>query len=409
MLMRIAGLWRMLALAAIVGVSWPTGAMAQGQESGATTRQGVIEEEQAKKEPTLHPYTVNTAERIMNKVQDALTGSTQKFHPWFESAYSGGGFTLGLGYAQFVSAYNTLDVRASYTIKQYKRVEAEFHAPRLFNRRGKLTVLGGWREATEVGFYGFGTNTSVDDRANYAFQQPYGSALLTIEPTRRYLEFIGGVELTQWKQEPGQGSAPSIDDVYAPGFLPGQNAKINYLHTQGGIALDGRTSPGYSRRGAYLGVTLHDYQDSDDRYGFQMMNYEGIGYLPILRETWVIALHGRVQTADEKNGQLIPFFMLPALGGGSSLRGYSSWRFRDKNSLLLQAEWRIPASRYFDTAFFYDAGKVTERTSDLDFDGLKTNWGVGFRFHSPFATPLRIEFAKSKEGRQFIFSSSASF
>jgi hypothetical protein len=407
MLMRIARLWRVLALAGAVGVGWSTAAAAQ--ETTATTRQGTIEEEQAKKEKTLHPYTVGKAERIMNKVQDALTNNTRKWHPFFDSAYSGGGFTLGLGYAQFVSPYSTLDFRGSYTIKQYKRVEAEFHSPRLFNRRGKLTILGGWREALEVGFYGFGMDTSVDDRANYAFQQPYGSALLTIEPTRRLLEFIGGVELTQWKQEPGKGSAPSIDDIYAPGFLPGQNAKINYVHTQGGIALDGRTSPGYSRRGAYIAATLHDYRDQDDRYGFQMVNYEGIGHLPILRETWVISARARVQTADEKGGQLIPFFMLPSLGGGSSLRGYSSWRFRDKNSLLLQAEWRIMASRYFDTAFFYDTGKVTARTSDLDFDGLKSDYGVGFRFHSPFATPLRIEFAKSKEGLQFIFSSSAAF
>ena len=38
----------MLALAAVVGVVWPTGATAQ--ETGATTRQGAIEQEQAEKE-----------------------------------------------------------------------------------------------------------------------------------------------------------------------------------------------------------------------------------------------------------------------------------------------------------------------------------------------------------------------
>jgi hypothetical protein len=407
MLMRNVGLWRVLALTAAVGAGWSTTAVAQ--ESGATTRQGEIEAEQAKKEKNLHPYTVGTAQRIMNKVQDALTNQTQRWHPYFENAYSGGGFAAGLGYTTFVSPYNTLDFRGSYSIKQYKRAEVEFHAPRMFNRRGKLHVLGGWREATEVGFYGFGMDTSVDDRANYGFKQPYGSALLTIEPTRRILELTGGVELTQWKLQPGKGSAPSIEEVYSPGFLPGQGAKVNYLHTQGTIALDGRISEDYARRGGYLGVTLHDYQDQDDRYGFHQLNYEGIGHLPILRETWVLSFRGRVQTAEEKSGQLIPFFMMPALGGGSTLRGYSSWRFRDRNSLLVQAEWRIMASRYFDTAFFYDAGKVTSRKADLDFNDLKSDFGVGFRFHSPIATPLRIEFAKSKEGFQFIFSSSAAF
>ena len=75
--------------------------------------------------------------------------------------------------------------------------------------------------------------------------------------------------------------------------------------------------------------------------------------------------------------------MLPALGGGSSLRGFTSWRFRDRHSLLLQAEWRVLVNSFFDTAIFYDAGKVTARRSDLDFKDLKTDFGIGFRMHGP--------------------------
>ena len=100
--------------------------------------------------------------------------------------------------------------------------------------------------------------------------------------------------------------------------------------------------------------------------------------------------------------------MLPALGGGSTLRGFSSWRFRDRHSLLLQAEWRVLVSPFIDMALFYDAGKVTASRSDLDFDGLKTDFGVGFRLHGPMVTPLRIELAKGNEGLHVIFSSSAS-
>ena len=173
--------------------------------------------------------------------------------------------------------------------------------------------------------------------------------------------------------------------------------EVTYLHTQGTVGIDWRTSPGYTRRGGFYGATLHDYNDRDDDFGFQMVEYEGDQHVPILREAWVLSFHGRVQTALEKDGQQTPFFMLPALGGGSTLRGYSSWRFRDQNSLLLQAEWRIMVNRYLDLAFFYDAGKVAARTSDLDFDGLKDDFGVGVRFHGPFATPLRIELAKSRE------------
>jgi hypothetical protein len=396
--------------ALVLAAACSTPAAAQDQATQAGTRQEMLERQQAEKAKTLQPYVPNKAEKIFDRLEPVLQGGALQWHPFFESAYSGGGFTLGVGRTKYVSAYNYFDVRGSYTITGYKRVEAEFVAPRLFNRRAHLSLLGGWREATQVGFYGIGTNTSVDDKTNYLFQQPYASALFTIFPTRRAFMLRGGAEYTQWSQEPGEGTSPSVEEKYTPATLPGLGEKITYLHTQGTVGLDWRTSPGYTRRGAYLGATLHDYNDSDKAFGFQTAEYEGIAHLPILRETWVLSFHGRVQTAFEKDAQQIPFFMLPALGGGSSLRGYSSWRFRDRNSLLLQAEWRIMVNRYLDLAFFYDAGKVTARTSDLDFEQLKDDYGLGVRFHGPFATPLRVEIARSRESSlSFIFSSSASF
>ena len=156
-------------------------------------------------------------------------------------------------------------------------------------------------------------------------------------------------------------------------------------------------------------ATLHDYTDRDEKFGFQEVNYEVIQHFPILREAWVISLRGAAQTAYTKSDQQIPFFMLPSVGGGSSLRGFSSWRFRDLNSLVVQAEWRIMVNRYLDTAVFYDAGKVTSRRADLNLDGLKSDYGFGLRFHGPFATPLRVELARSKEGLSVVFSSSAVF
>ena len=300
-------------------VAAPAGS-AVAQEPEPATREAVIEQAQAVKAENLHPYGLGQGEALMNRAEEILVNGT-RWHPFFENAYSGGGFTAGLGYASHVSAYNLFDVRGSYTIAGYKRAEAEFVAPRLFKRRGELTVVGGWREATQVGFYGIGMGSSKDDLTNYDFQQPYGSATLTFWPTRRLLKLRGGVELSQWSQHPGRGESPSVETVYAPGTLPGLGTRTTYLHTQGTVGLDSRTSPGYSRRGGFYGVTVHDYTDSDSRFGFQQVNYEAIQHLPILREAWTISLHALAQTAFAKGDQQIPFFMLPSVGGGSTLRG----------------------------------------------------------------------------------------
>jgi hypothetical protein len=384
-------------------------AAAGAQDPAQQTRQAVIEQAQREKVKTLHAPVPSQGERIMAKAESILTTVGRGWYPFFDSGYTGGGFALGPGYRLYLSPYTLLDARASYSVRSYKLAEVEVTAPHLFHRRGKLSILGGWRDATQVGFYGLGTDSSKDDRTNYGFEQPYASALLTVEPARKYLLLRGGVEWTRWKEQPGQGAHPSIETVYAPAALPGIGAEPTYVHLQGTVGLDWRTARDYTRRGGFYGVTLHDYADSDEHFGFRRVDYELIQHVPVLREAWVLSFRGRVITTYDKTDQQIPFFLLPAIGGGSTLRGYDSFRFRDRNSLLLQAEWRIMASRFLDTAVFYDAAKVTAQRSDLDFSSLKTDFGFGVRFHGPFTTPFRVDLARSREGLVVVFASSAAF
>ena len=396
---------RTITLAVLSLAAWPASAAAQAPEP--STRTAEVEQVQAGK--VTHPYEPGRVEKLLDLIESTFIPGSGP-HPFFQSAYSGGGFTLGAGYNQFVSPYNTLDARGSYTFKGYKRLEAEFTAPGLFNGRGTFSALGGWREATQVGFYGLGTaNTSKDERVNYSFTQPYASGELTVRPTGGWWVLAGGAEVSQWQTGPGEGSAPSIETVYNPQSLPGLGAEPVYYHTHATIGLDSRLAPDYARRGGFYGVTFHDYSDPDDVFGFTKTTYEAIQHIPILRETWVVSLHARVETSTSKDGQETPYFMLPSIGGGSSLRGFSSWRFRDRNSLLLQVDWRAMVNRYIDIALLYDAGKVTERSGDLSLDGLRSDFGVGVRFHGPTTTPVRIDVMRGNEGFHVVFSASAAF
>ena len=319
--MRIVGLWRLIAVVVLVA---GTTTSVVAQEPEATTREAAIEQAQAEKVKTLHPYVPGKTEALMNRAEDILVNGVPRWHPFFESAYYGGGFTLGAGYAHHVSPYNLLDVRGSYTILGYKRIEAELTAPRLFHRRGALSLVGGWREATQAAFYGLGMGTSKGDRTDFDFQQPYGSGTLTLWPARRLLILRGGVELSQWSQRSAEGDFPSVETVYTPATLPGLGTKTTYLHSQGTVGFDWRTSPGYSRRGGFYGVTMHDYADKDERFGFRQVDYEAIQHLPILREAWVISLRGIARTTYSKPDQQVPFFLLPYVGSGSTLRAFTA-------------------------------------------------------------------------------------
>jgi hypothetical protein len=382
---------------------------ARAQVAEPATRQAAIEQAQAEKAKNLRPYEPGRGERLMDRIDAALTGGGRGWHPFFETAYSGGGFPFGAGYAHPVNPYSVIDVRGSYTVRGYKRAEVAFSSPRLFNRRADLSIAAGWREATQVGFYGLGTDTAKNDRRNYGFEQPFASAVFTLQPTRRLWLLRGGLEVTKWSQEAGAGAVPSVETAYTPSTLPGLGAAPTYVHAQGTVGFDWRTSPGYSRRGGFYGVTAHDFTDRDKTFGYKQVDYEVVQHIPLLREAWTISLHGLARTAFDKGDQQIPFFMLPSLGGGSTLRGFSSWRFRDRNSLLLQAEWRIMVNRFLDTAVFYDAGKVTASKADLNLTGLEHDYGFGVRFHGPLATALRVEIARSAEGTALVFAAGPAF
>jgi hypothetical protein len=373
------------------------------QTADGSTRTGVLEQAQAKKVKTLTPQEPEKFERLTARAEAMLTRGGNHWYPFFENSYSGGGFPFGAGYSWFVDPYRTLDVRGSITPSGYTRAEAEFLDPRIFNRRGTLSVIGGWREATEVPFYGLG-DSQPENRVSYGFKQPHVSGFLTLKPTRRLLVVSGGLEYTQWSLQPGEGSFPSIGNVFTSDDLAGIDAKVNYLHTQAGVGLDWRPAELYARRGGYYGITVHEYDDHDDRFGFREIQYEAIQHVPILREAWVLSFRGLVTTSSAKTDQRVPFFMTPSLGSGSTLRAYPTRRFRGEDTLLLQAEWRIMINRFMDTAIFYDAGKAVQDEGDLDLDNLKSDVGFGFRLHAPFRTLLRTDVAKGSEGYQFVMS-----
>ena len=134
-------------------------APAAAQQPEPPTRTSLIEQAQAEKAAALQPYQPGAAEKWLDYAENYLLTGRLTWHPFFQSPYSGGGFVLGAGYLKRVGSYNLLDMRGSFTFSGYKRIEAQFLAPAMFRRQATLSVLGGWREATQVGFFGLGSES----------------------------------------------------------------------------------------------------------------------------------------------------------------------------------------------------------------------------------------------------------
>ena len=386
---------------AVAAVVFPTRLHAQD------TRAETIAARQAEKAATMAPYKPPAFERIMARLEENLASPPNGFYPEIGRIRQGGGFSLGVGYRRFFARDAVWDVRSRFSVKNYKQLEVGTRTP--WNGDGRLFLesRAGWLDAPQVAYFGIGMPPQ-SARTSFDLNQSYAAATAEFRPTS-WTRLDGEVGFDDYSTEPGHGRHPSIETRFSPTDTPGLFSDLSFIRTQARAAIDSRSSSGYSRKGGVYGITLAIFTNPGDSYDFQQLEAEAIQHLPLVRENWVFSVRGRVQTVLDDD-DAVPFYLLPQLGGGRSLRAYETGRFRDRHSIVTSAEFRwIPSRLALDMALFYDAGKVTARRSDLDFDGLKSDWGIGVRFHAPGTTVLRVEAARGTDGWRLVMSRSAAW
>ena len=143
---------------------------------------------------------------------------------------------------------------------------------------------------------------------------------------------------------------------------------------------------------------------------FTRIDVQGSQLIPLRHEQWVIALRGFASFTATSDDQVIPYFLMPALGEDSTeMRGFASRRFRDRNRMQFTAEYRWMPAEFLDMALFADAGTVAANHHDLDLGELKTSLGLGLRVHTSRETLLLLEVARSRDGLRLILGTGAAF
>ena len=380
--------------------------------SAQESRADSIAKQQEDKSRNLQPEEQDRVEKFIAKMTEGgwfFSATPRGLYPYFDSVYSGGGFTLGAGYRRYVGDYAFTEVRGLYSFKSYKRFELRMVFP---NHAGGLVdfdAAGGWMDATQIPYYGLGIDTPKDAESNFRLQETYVQGGVTLKPVT-WFHFRGASGYDRFAEKAGTGQSPSIEELYGPETAPTLGVSPSYVHSQATAALVWAPAEGYARRGGVLRYSFHDYRNvAGDLDSFQLSRSELVQHIPFLRETWVLSLRGRMESAHGSDSDA-PYYLLPWLGSGSSLRGYGTGRFRDKHSLLMSGEWRWIPNRYaLDMALFFDAGTVGPRFKDLKFSELKYDYGIGIRLHGPAMTPLRFDVAHGNEGWHLVISSSAAF
>ncbi len=363
------------------------------------SRAATVEQMRAEKAANLQPYAPGRLEKLLRYVE--REDPVRKIAPWngffVDYGYTGKPIGAGIGFSAGYR-HDLFDRRARVvfetgaTFRRYSIVRADFSLPSLVGDRLELGVQATDRHDPEEDFYGLGSTSLERNRVSFLFdrREVQGRAVVRLIDGLR----VGG-RLAWLGTEVGGGRDsryPSIEQLFTDADAPGLDEQPDYSYGDLFAVFDRRDEPGNPRAGGYYGVLWRRYRDLDlGRYSFGAVEADVQHFFPIFDKKRVFALRGRVFTTNADDGQIVPFYFRPTLGGNDTLRSVRDFRFRDTNALAVNLEYRWEAFSGLDMALFADLGKVAPRFEDIELTDLDHAYGVGLRFNTYKAVFLRLD------------------
>ena len=295
-----------------------------------------------------------------------------------------------LGRGSFTKGYQEFDIR--WTLSSECRTLGNPMPVSKFN----LVLETSYQWRPEENFYGLGMESTENVRTKFALRQTWGGLRLEFAPKTR-LHFGGEYKLAWLSNMASPNTLYTPPDVQFPG-LPGFGTHLRLESAGAYIDADGVRSE-YG-----LGGMLH--AGASVQYGLgnshlKYFSYEGRleGRLPVAKDRSVFVAQGAFELNRPRRGsEPIPFYLLPHIGGSSTLRGFALDRFYGKNIVFASLEYRYRLHPEFQMFIFFDEGQMFNQTSDLTWLNWKRNYGLGIKMLSKVGSLFRLDFGWSDEG-----------
>jgi hypothetical protein len=376
------------------------------------TREEALRREREAKSKQVTPYVPGRLERALLKLEndrifERLLSPPEGLYPRIGTVTPGSGFSVGPGYRRPRLFGDRADFNAfaAGSLKKYWMIDARLTMPRLAGGAAFLDFFGQRYDFPSEDFFGLGPDSRRGDHVTYGFRNSAVGVAGGIRATP-WLAFGGRLDrLTPRIDGDSDSGSPAIGDRFDVSQVPGLARQPDFIRYEIFTDLNYREPRGNPRRGGRYYVAYHQFNDRDlSRYTFQRIEADLQQYIPLVKDRRVLALRALASMSDADEGQEVPFYFQRSLGGPDDLRGFRRFRFRDRNLLLFQAEYRWEIFTAVDGAIFYDAGKVASEREDLDLRDLESDYGIGFRFGTQNGVFLRIEGAfGSQGGKHFVF------
>jgi hypothetical protein len=359
------------------------------------------------------PQNPGLFHRSITWVTDKLESRGDGFYTELGHMIPGaGGIKAGPGYRRHLFHHTAiLDTSAAMSLRRYSMTRTSLEWPAAFSDRVSLGGDAGYQNATQISYFGIGARSDADARTTYRLRNLDVSGWARVR-ANHWLSVAGRAGMAR-VLDVGPGldpRTPSIEQQFDDRTAPGLRVAPRYQHADVRIEADSRDVAGYPTRGGLYRVSATAFRDADrSGQSFRRIETEAVHYLPLLRSTSSLAVRGRVMLSQTSRGNTVPFYLLPTLGGGQTLRGYADYRFRDRHAAIASAEYRWRVFRLMDAAMFTDVGTVAASARGLLHERAIRDFGLGVRVHSPTRTIGRVDVARGHEGTRMVVSLLAPF
>jgi hypothetical protein len=328
------------------------------------------------------------------------------FYPRIGGLSPGSGLAGGAGYRQhFDWAY--IDVSGALSTKAYRGIDVQ--ARWIDTPRVQLANVLTFRNNTQDDFYGVGNDTTDATRVDYGIRSTDFGARGSVRVIRGLRlgadvgYFIPAVR--HGRDDSLRSIAQLFNDVTAPGLA----RQPNFEHHSVFAVIDSRDAQGFPRRGGLYRATYAIWNDRTfDQYDFRRLDIIGSRFFSLPSRS-VVALRLGLSYANNAPGDQVPFYLLPYVGGGDSVRSFREFRFRDENAGVFNVELRHKIHSMAHIAGFVDLGKVGHDWQDINPTHLKKAYGVGLRGGTDEKTYFRLDVAHGDGGTRVFLKFTPSF
>jgi hypothetical protein len=376
-----------------------------GQEAITASRSAELRERRQAKARQLEPEQQNRAARFLFKLEDDLLLERVLNPP--RGVYlrvggigEGAGFGAGPGYRYSTGQYD-FRVSGAGSLKGYAIAEASLALPGAIKDGPYVELYARRRDFPQEDFFGIGPDTAPESRTNFALRDTF----LRVSGGLRTGGMVAGVRAGYLDPRIGSGTdrrMPSTDEFFAPIDVPGLAEQPAFVVLEPFVEFATTDPPLNPTTGSRIRLSFSRHSDRDlERFSFRRWDLDARQYIPLFHRARTIVVRVRVSSSTPDTAHQVPFYLQPTLGGAYSLRGFRTFRFRDRSLALVQAEYRWRINEFVSGALFYDTGAVAPRLSDLG--RLERDYGFGLRAGGRNGVAFRADIAfGSGEGTRFL-------